>query len=162
MKRYTRTTAVALASLTALIAVIGATASTQKRQRIAIQEAARSTGKSGTGTFTLTPLTPGPLKRDTGTYTFTVKISLTVIRGGQRSTTYTGVDELQGKRGTLRIPNVILGSRAGGGYQIGAATWSVKRGTKAYAGIAGGGRGGFVLTPRGFVFSRYEGFVTTP
>jgi hypothetical protein len=159
MNRHRRKTAAAAAIATALVVAIGASASPQAKQRIAIEEAVKGTAR--TGTFTLFPLTPGPLKQDSGTFAFEIKASPTVVRGGQRVTKYTGVNELTGKRGTLRITNVFTTSRAGGGNIVGTGTWSATRGTKAYAGVMGGGRGSAVLTPRGFIFTRYEGYVTT-
>ena len=118
-------------------------------------------GASG-GTFRLIPLTPGPLKEDSGTFTFSATQRPTVIRDGQTVTTYKGVDMLKGKLGTLRIPGVNTSLDAGGGFQAGTSTWSVADGTGAYADLRGGGRGAVVGTPKGIVLGRNEGYVSTP
>ncbi len=150
--------AVAAILLGAVLVSVGAAEPTARKQRIAIEEKVQLGATSGT--FTIIPLTPGPTKADSGTFTFSATTQPTAIRGGQSVTTYKGVDELKGKRGTLRVPAVTTSTDAGGGYGAGTATWSIGGGTGAYAGLEGGGRGTVVGTPRGTVFTRYEGYVT--
>ena len=83
----------------------GAAAPTAQKQRIAIEEKVTTTALAGSGTFTLTPLTPGPIAADSGTFTYTGGSQGQVLRNGQTVTRYSGVDVLKGKHGTLRIPN---------------------------------------------------------
>jgi hypothetical protein len=148
----------ALLALSSALASGGAASPNAVSQRIAIEEKATVTA-NGSGTFRLIPLTPGPLKADSGTFTFTGGQSGSpAIRKGQSVTTYKGVDVLQGKNGTLRIPNVTLTVDAGGGYGVGKETWSIAAGTGAYAHLIGGGAGANVGTPKGIVLTRYEGY----
>ena len=150
--------AIAAISLSSALVSSGTAGPLVKKQRIAIEERVAHGARSGT--FTLIPLTPGPLKADSGTFTFSVTTEPTIIRNGQSITTYKGVDELKGKRGTLRIPNVTAATAAGGGYGAGTATWSIRSGTGAYAGLKGSGRGAVVGTPEADL-TRYEGYVST-
>jgi hypothetical protein len=134
----------------------GAASPNAVTQRIAIEE--KSTG-SGNGTFRLIPLSAGSLKADSGRFTWTGGPSGSpTIRKGQLVTTYKGVDVLKGKHGTLRIPSVTFALDAGSGYGAGKQRWSIAGGTSAYAHLSGGGAGATVDTPRGVVFSRYEGY----
>ena len=110
-----------------------------------------SPGKSQ-GTFVLTPLQAGPLKRDSGTIdsNWLSIIGRDVMRDGQKVTIYDGaVTTLTGKRGTLTIRDrnewVDLahdGNGDGENDGIAFSTWKVVRGTGQYAGIVGKGRGG--------------------
>lgn len=137
----------------------GAAGSSTAKQRIAIEEKSTATA-SGTGTFRLIPLSAGPLKADSGTFTWTGGQSGSqTIRKGQRLTAYKGVDVLKGKHGTLRIPNDTFAVDAGGGYGAATQTWSIAGGSGAYAHLSGGGAGANVGTPQGTVFGRYEGYV---
>ena len=116
---------------------------------------------SFSGTFKLIPLTPGSVKADNGTFTFSIKPRPSVLVSGQRVTTYGGADELTSKRGTLEIRSVTRSTEAGGEYLVGSGTWSAAGGTKAYAGLRANGMGSSILTPRKVIFSRYEGFVSS-
>lgn len=148
----------ALLALSSALASGGAASTNAVKQRIAIEERSPAAA-SGRGTFRLIPLTPGPLKADSGTFTWSGGQSGSpAIRNGQRVITYKGVDVLQGKNGTLRIPNVTFVVDAGGGYGAGKQTWSIAAGTGAYAHLTGGGAGANVGTPKRIVFTRYEGY----
>ncbi len=138
----------------------GAAGSTTKKQRIAIEEKVTNTALAGSGTFTLTPLTSGPITADSGTFTYTGGSQGQVLRNGQTVTRYSGVDVLKGKHGTLRIPNSTAAVDAGGSYRVGTGTWSISGGTGAYASLRGGGRGAVGGPPQGTVFTRYEGYVS--
>ena len=151
-------TVVAALTLSMLVSA-GAAGSTSKKQRIAIEEKVTTTALAGSGTFTLTPLTPGPLKADSGTFTYTGGSQGQVLRNGQSVTRYSGVDVLKGKHGTLRIPNSTATVDAGGNYRVGTGTWSLSGGSGAYASLRGGGRGAVGGPPQGTVFTRYEGYV---
>lgn len=144
------------ASLTSL----GAASTAVTKQRVAIEE--RAVSDSPTGTFTLMPLTAGPIKADSGSVAFAVRRRGTVTVSGQRVATYTVKQTLTGKRGVIEIRAVTKSTDAGGGYLAGTGPWSVAAGTKAYAGLRGGGRQSGVLTPKKVIFTRYEGFVTLP
>lgn len=128
------------------------------KQRIAIEE--RITLGAQSGTFRLIPLTPGPLKADSGTLTYMAQQVPAVIRDGQRAARYKGTDVLAGKRGTLRIPNTTASTDAGGGYSVGTGTWSFGRGTGTYAGLSGRGRASVAATPSGLIMTRYEGYAS--
>ena len=138
---------------------VGSARALANKQRIAIEE--KSTLGTHGGTFRLIPLTPGPVKADSGTFTYTAQPLPTAIRNGQRVARYTGTDTLTGKRGTLYISNTTASTDAGGGYSVGTGTWSVGGATGAYVGLNGRGRAAAVGTPGGLTISRYEGYVTT-
>jgi hypothetical protein len=150
----------AVASAAAAMVATAGSAASARRQQIAIEERAVS-GKRR-GTFRLLPLAPGPLKADSGTFTFTAKEEPAEEVDGQRVTTYTTIDVLKGKRGTLTVRSETKSTNSGAGYLVGSGPWTVTRGTKAYAKARGGGAGSGVVTPRGAIYSRYEGYVSVP
>ncbi len=123
------------------------------------------------GTFVLTPLQTGPLKRDSGTisHNFTSILGRDVMRDGQKVTIYDGgVATLTGKRGTLAIRDrsewVHLGNdanRDGNEDSVAFGTWKVVRGTGQYAGIVGKGRDGHAGLGSQW-YARYEGFLSSP
>jgi hypothetical protein len=121
------------------------------------------------GTFVLTPLRAGALKRDSGTFNgnWQTAPGRKVIRNGQEVGTYTNTWTLTGKRGTLtireRIEWVDIGSDANGdGAQdeVATGTWNVVRGTGAYARIAGGGGSGHAGLGSPWN-GRFEGFLSS-
>jgi hypothetical protein len=128
-----------------------------KKQRIAIEERIAPAAQSGT--FRLIPLTPGAVKADSGTLTYTAQQLPTVMPDGQRTARYKGIDTLSGKRGTLRISNATASTDAGGGYSVGTGTWSLGHGTNKYTGLIGNGRASVAGTPSGLIITRYEGYV---
>ena len=140
------------------------------KQRVAIDMKFCSPGKSQ-GTFVLTPLRAGPLKRDSGTisHNFLSILGRSVVRDGQEVTIYDGgVATLTGKRGTLTIRDrsewVNLGNdanRDGNEDSVAFGTWKVVRGTGQYAGIVGKGRDGHAGLGCPW-YARYEGFLTLP
>jgi hypothetical protein len=123
------------------------------------------------GTFVLTPLQAGPLKRDSGTisHNFLSILGRDVMRDGQKVTIYDGgVATLTGKRGTLTIRDrtewVHLERDGNGDGQLDAiaiGTWKVMRGTAQYAGIAGKGRNGHAGLGSPW-YARYEGVLSLP
>ena len=158
---------VALATAVTLTSVAAA-GRTAAKQRVAIDMKICSPGKSQ-GTFVLTPLQAGPLKRDSGTIDSNW-LSITgrdVMRDGQKVTIYDGgVATLTGKRGTLTIRGrnewVSLerdGNGDGQNDAIAIGTWKVVRGTGQYAGIVGKGRNGHVGLGSPW-YARYEGVLT--
>jgi hypothetical protein len=145
-------------------AATGATGAPVKKQRIVIE----GTFNIGTskGTFKLIPLTPGPLKQDSGTFTGTGAFEPAVIRNGQRVTPVIGSDRLTGKNGSFtvgqRLEIVAAGGpvAAGGRYSVVTGTWSLSGGTGSYAGLAASGGYAAVAFPRvGNVRFSEEGIV---
>lgn len=160
----------ALAVVLALILATGSSVATGasdtavKKQRIAIE----GTHNSGTqtGKFTLIPLTPGPLKRDSGRFK-TVSTGAPgnpptpFIRNGQSVLQLTGgfSDQMTGKNGTFSLGSQGLELvSAGGVYAVLTGRWGLDRGTGAYAGAGGGGTFVMVSLPGDERF-RYEGYV---
>lgn len=144
--------AAAIGALTTVSNAAGSTEAPAKKQRIAIT----ATYSPGTemGTFTLTPLTPGPLKQDSGTFVGSGDIKPTKVRNGQSVTVIVGSDQHTGKNGTFTVFQRIELVAAGGpvgrgklGYSVATGTWSISGGTGAYAGLAGGGGRGDVIWP---------------
>lgn len=117
------------------------------------------------GTFVLTPLQAGALKRDSGTFggNWQGASWRHVMRDGQRvSIPSPGVWTLTGKRGTLSIRERNAWVAVEDGEDaIAIGTWKVVRGTGAYAGITGSGRSAHagLGTPW---YARYEGFLRKP
>ena len=151
---------IALASVAVAMVATAGSAAGARRQQIAIEE--RGVSGKRRGTFRLLPLAPGPLKADSGTFTFSLKEEPAEEVDGQRVTTYTATDVLKGKRGTLTLRSVTSSTNSGAGYRVGSGPWTAMRGTKAYAKASGGGAGSGVVPPRGIIYSRYEGYVSVP
>jgi hypothetical protein len=156
---------VALAAAVTLTAVAAAGTDAAK-QRVAINMKIYPQG-----TFVLTPLQAGALKRDSGKINgnWTSVPGRAVMRDGQKVTVYTGaVTTLTGKRGTLTIRDRnewvdVSNENTRYGYPpgVGIGTWTVVRGTGQYAGIVGKGRNGHAGLGSVW-YARYEGFLTHP
>ena len=152
---------VALAAAVTLTAVAAAGPDAAK-QRVAI-----SWKNPENGTFVLTPLQPGTLKRDSGTVSLVYKEGPTVMRQGQSVYTNLNTYTLKGKRGTMSIRErnefVGVSNEKVPGFDftpgVGIGTWKVVGGTGAYAKITGGGRSGIQGHPW---LQQLEGFLTRP
>ena len=144
------------AALTFVSAAAGT--STASKQRVVI------TSKTGVDGFTLTPLTPGALGTDSGSFDSCCWGYRSLVRDGQ-DVIVNDHDRrtLTGKRGTLvlRFHNEWID--AGSGYTIGVSTWRVVSGTRAYKGVTGAGRAATVWLhpPRGPAGFQAEGFLTS-
>jgi len=151
----------ALAVISAcLVASIASGGHSALKQRVAIEGNFQLS--NGKGTFTLIPLTPGPLKRVSGTLVGTGKFKPAFIRtNGQRVTVIIGEDRHSTTLGTFRITQRVESVEAGRGWTADTGTWSFEAGTGVYEGVSGGG--GFALAnpqAKKVLYSRQEGYLT--
>ena len=132
----TKLTAVAaLAAAAITVTAVTSAGSATAKQRVAIQVTDPGAG------FVLTPLTSGAIKPDTGTVAFCCWTQRTIMRHGESIDINNPRITLTGKLGTLVARNRIGWIDASDGLSVFTGTWKVIRGTGAYAGLAGGGRG---------------------
>jgi hypothetical protein len=154
---------VALGAAFALTSVAAAGPEAAK-QRVAI-----SMKGLANGTFVLTPLQAGTLKRDSGTVSVVYSDEPAVMREGQSVQIYRNTYTLKGKRGSLTIRErnewVDVSNENAPGFDfrpgVGIGTWNVVGGTGAYAKIIGGGRSGHAGMGAQWL-ARQEGFLTRP
>jgi hypothetical protein len=119
------------------------------------------------GTFVLTPLQAGTLKRDSGTVTVVFSDEPAVMRNGQKVMIYRNAYSFKGKRGNLTIRErnewVDVSNENAPGFDfrpgVGIGTWKVVGGTGRYARISGGGRSGHAGMGAQWL-ARQEGFLT--
>ena len=146
-----------------MLTSVAAAGSDAAKQRVAI-----SMKNLGNGTFVLTPLQAGTLKRDSGTVSVvTPKEPTTMMRQGQSVYVYLNTYTLKGKRGTMSIRErnemVEVSKEKVAGFDftpgVGIGTWKVVGGTGAYAKITGGGRSGHQGSP--VWLAQQEGFLTS-
>ena len=113
------------------------------------------------GTFVLTPLQAGAIKRDSGKTSVVIGDPTPAVRDGQSYEIYELTWTLKGRLGTLtfRERNDWLDT---GDAFIGTGTWKLVKGTGAYARISGSGRSAAVGHDRGngAWFTRWEGFLS--
>ena len=117
---------------------------------------------TGSGTWRLIPLTPGPLERDSGSLTGSGSAGRTILRNGQRVTIITGGDTLTGKRGLLAVSQRVESTDVGRRYSADVGTWRLKGQLGAYKGVTGTGRFAAVGLPNGTIIVNQEGWVTVP
>ena len=146
--RFAAATILAAALAVTSIAAAGPVAA---KQRIAIQLKGDS--------FVLTPLTTGAIKQDAGVVSFCCWSERHIMRDGQAIDVNDPKMTLTGKQGTLVTRNRIEWVDLPEDYSVFTGTWKVIRGTGAYAGLSGGGRGAHVTLPNGNGMSRFEGFL---
>jgi hypothetical protein len=110
-------------------------------------------------TFTLTPLTSGPIKADSGTATACCWTRRFIRRDGQAVEIDNPRRTFEGTRGSFvwraRIAWVDLGS----GYSVGTGSWKIVHGTGAYAHLEGRGRVALITDPNAQAPGRAEGLV---
>lgn len=151
----TKLTAIAALAVAAVtLTAVASAGSTAAKQRVAIQ-------MRGGDSFVLTPLTDGPIKPDTGVATFCCWTQRPIVRDGQAIDVNNPQMTLTGKDGTLVTRNVIGWIDVPDGYSLFTGTWKVVRGTGAYAGLTGGGRGAGVELANGKSKVQFEGFLTS-
>ena len=155
-----------LAALAAAVTLtsIAAAGPDAAKQRVAI-----SMKDLDHGTFVLTPLQVGPLKRDSGTVSLVESDEPVVMRNGQTVGIFRNMYSFKGKRGSFtvreRMEFVEVSNEKAPGSEfrpgVGMGTWKFAGGTGRYARIAGGGRSAMAgLWPRWL--ARQEGYVTLP
>jgi hypothetical protein len=150
---------VLLVGITAVATSLAAGAPMASKQRIAIE--VKSNVLTGNGTFTLIPLTAGPVRRDSGRVVGGGDIKPSVIRRtGQRITIVLGTDELRGKHGILQLTQRIESADAGSSFSADTGSWVVNGGSGEYAALSGGGRLAGVGAPDGRIVYRQEGYLT--
>jgi hypothetical protein len=146
--------ALVVAAAVATGAAMGGHAAAQ--QRIAIT----SPGSIESGVFVLTPLTSGPIGRDSGTRTWCCWTRHFSQRDGQAIEIDKPVLEtFKGKHGTFVWRAQVVWIDLEKGYSIGTGTWKILRGTGAYAHLEGHGRMAFVDVNQQGVTDRAEGLV---
>jgi hypothetical protein len=145
------TAVAALVAASATLAAVAAAGPTATRQRVAIQV-------SGKG-FVLTPLTPGAIKPDAGSSAFCCWTERSTMRNGESVDINNPLMTLTGKQGTLVARNVIGFVDLPNSWAVFTGTWKVIRGTGAYAGLAGGGRGAGVSPANGPNKAQFEGYL---
>jgi hypothetical protein len=155
------------AVLVLLAAAVTLTSAAAAGPHAAKQRVAINLKNPDKGTFVLTPLRSGTLKRDAGTVSLVSNDPTTVMREGQRIDVYRNTYTLKGKRGSLSIRErtefVSVSNEKVPGFDftpgVGIGTWKVVGGTGAYAKVTGGGRSGHQGHPW---LVRQEGFLTRP
>ena len=131
------------------------------KQRIAIEgKLVLATNK---GSWTLLPLSPGPLKKDSGTLVGVGIFKPAIMRNGQKVTVIIGTDVMTGKSGKIVIKQRVESVQAGRGSLADTGTFTFHGKTGAYKGVTGGG-GFAVARPANspILYSRQEGMVTIP
>jgi hypothetical protein len=127
--------ATALAVLAAVVLAGGAAAgSAQKQQRIEIDF------HPSTSTFALTPLTSGPIGRDSGTYVPCCWTRRFVTRDGESMEIDNPTLVFTSKRGTFTWNERITYVDSNNDYTAATAVWTIVHGTSAYAHLEGHGR----------------------
>ena len=150
------TVVAALVTAAATLAAVAAAGPTSTKQRIAIQV---KNGASGTS-FVLTPLSPGAIQPDTGTAAFCCWSQRSAVRNGQSIDINNPRMTLTGKQGTLVARNLVEFVDLPDSWAVFTGTWTVIRGTGAYAGVAGGGRGAGVSLADGGNKAQFEGYLS--
>jgi hypothetical protein len=157
------------AVLAALAAAVTLTSVAAAGPDAAKQRVAISMKDLANGTFVLTPLQSGPLKRDSGTVRLVYTDEPAVMRNGQKVYIYRNTYTFKGKRGTLTIRErnewVDVSNENAPGFDfppgVGIGVWKVVGGTSRYARIAGGGRSAHAGMGAQWL-ARQEGFLTLP
>ena len=152
IRKLTAIAALALAAV--ILTSIAAAGPRAAKQRIAIQENAN-------GSFVLTSLTPGAIKRDTGSASFCCWTERHIMRDGQDIDINDPRWTFTGKLGTIEGRNQVGFVDLPDGWAVFTGTWKVIRGTGAYAGLSGGGRVAGVSLANGNTKAQFEGLLSS-
>jgi hypothetical protein len=156
------------AMIAALVATVVLTSLAAAGPEAATQRVRISMKNPDGGTFVLTPLQAGMLKRDSGTVSVVYTDLPGVMRQGQQVFVVRNTFTLKGKRGSLSIRErtewVNVSNEKAPGFDfipgVAIGTWKVVGGTGAYAKATGGGRSGHQGSPKWL--AQQEGFLTRP
>jgi hypothetical protein len=129
-----------LAVLACIAAAAAVTASADADTSISKQRIAITTAKGNGYSFVLTPLTSGPVARDSGTASACCWSQRFIRRDGQSIEIDNPLKTYAGKQGTFTMRLVIEWIDAGNGYTIGTGTWKIVSGTGTYRHLEGNGR----------------------
>lgn len=127
--------AAALGVAVAIVTGIATAGHTAAAERVAI-----TSPHGNSALFVLTPLTPGPIARDSGTATACCWRQRFIQRDGQSIEINNPLRTFTGKRGKFTWRAQIGWVDLDSGYSIGTGTWKIVRGTGAYAHLEGHGR----------------------
>lgn len=125
------------------------------KQRIVVQ----SGSEGGFDSFELTPLTPGPVAKDTGSASACCWSRHFIKRDGQAIEIDDPLKTFVGQRGTFVYRARIEWVDAGHGNTVGTGTWRVVSGTGSYAHLEGHGRLAVLWPMNAPTSFRAEGFV---
>jgi hypothetical protein len=144
---HTKLSAAAAAFVAAAIVAGAAIAGqTSAQQRIAI-----TSPNGNSNAFVLTPLTPGPIVRDSGTASYCCITPRFVHRDGQSIEIDNPTKSFLGKRGTFVWLAQIDWVNLDHGWSVGTGTWKIVLGTGAYKHLEGHGRLAVIGGPGGQV-----------
>jgi hypothetical protein len=154
--------AVVLAGISAaLLASAAEGGPSATKQRVAIE--IRFVLATGKGTFTLMPLSRGPLKKDSGTLIGSGVPQKPIINElGQKVIRLKGADSHTGRNGTFQLVQQVEGVQAARGWLCDTGTWTFRKGTGAYEGVTGRGAFTAVGPPGAVLYAREEGYLITP
>jgi hypothetical protein len=112
--------------------------------------------------FVLTPLTAGPIRGDSGTWTACCWTDRSVIRDGQSASIDDPTLTFKGKRGTFTWHAKVTFVNLDNDYTVATAVWKIARGTGAYAYLQGHGRQAFVskTDAKGNLADKVEGLMS--
>ena len=144
--------AVVLVASVTLAVAAGANPSA-KTQRVEIKM------RGSAHAWVLTPLTPGAITPDSGIASLCCYTERKVVRDGQAVEINDPTMTLVGKHGILVIRNRIEWTNLPDGWAVASMTWKIIRGTGAYAGVTGGGRGSGVTTLTAKLKAQLEGLL---
>jgi len=122
---------VAVAAVTVGLATAGS-ATRQQRVEITFHSLAK--------TFELDPLTSGPIRRDSGTYSSCCWTRRFYTRDGQSIEIDNPTVTMKGKRGTFVWHELLTFVDINNGYDVATGPWTIVRGTRAYSRLHGHGR----------------------
>lgn len=134
MRRKTLAAAAVLGVAAALLANVAIADSARKQQRILIDF--HSLAKR----FVLTPLSSGPLRRDSGPYTSCCWTRRFYTRDGESVEVDNPTVFMTGKRGKITWHERISYVDINHDYTVSTAVWTIVHGTGAYAHLEGHGR----------------------